>query len=85
MHALESQSAFLHRGGNIAWHLAATQPQLISKLVILATPHPKAYEDKACMTSEQQKRQALYLQFALSAWWSLQGCVHAACVCLSPA
>ena len=47
------------RGGNIAWHLAALQPQLIEKLVILGTPHPKAYEDKTCFTSQQQKRYPL--------------------------
>ncbi|KFM27474.1 Epoxide hydrolase 4 [Auxenochlorella protothecoides] len=46
-------------GGMVAWHVAAAHPEAVQRMVVLASPHPRAYLDPACFTPQQSLRQAV--------------------------
>jgi pimeloyl-ACP methyl ester carboxylesterase len=52
-------------GGVVAWFLAMTRPELVSKLVILNSPHPVPYARELRRRKEQKLRATYQLLFAM--------------------
>lgn len=75
IHALGEQQAFVvghDWGGVIAWHLAALEPEVVRKLVILNAPHPQLYLE-AIKTAKQLLRSWYVLFFQLP--WLPELCI----------
>ena len=53
-------------GGMVAWNVASNFPGLVSALVTICSPHPRAYHEKKCFTLEQVSRSSYFLLFAAS-------------------
>ena len=51
-------------GGAVAWNLAAMQPQLLNKLVILNSPHPGTFL-RALQSSPAQQAASAYMNFLI--------------------
>lgn len=51
-------------GGAVAWNLAATQPQLLQKLVIINSPHPGTFL-RALQSSPAQQVASAYMNFLI--------------------
>ncbi|KAL6785395.1 hypothetical protein ACKKBF_B00080 [Auxenochlorella protothecoides x Auxenochlorella symbiontica] len=50
-------------GGMVAWHVAAAHPEAVQRMVVLASPHPRAYLDPACFTPQQSLRSWYFILF----------------------
>lgn len=51
-------------GGMVAWNVAANFPDIILGLVTLCSPHPLAYQERACFTLRQAYLSSYFLLFA---------------------
>jgi pimeloyl-ACP methyl ester carboxylesterase len=54
-------------GGAVAWHLAATRPELCSRLVILNSPHPVIFK-RALFGNRRQMKRSWYMFFFQLPW-----------------
>lgn len=45
-----------NRGGKVAWTTVIVHPEMVERLVVISAPHPTAYKDPECFTSEQSAR-----------------------------
>lgn len=62
-------------GGQVAWRVAAAHPDQVSHLVILNSPHPKAFSAALRDTNSDQRKRSRYmafLQLRPVAEWSLR-------------
>lgn len=51
-------------GGMVAWNVAANFPRMVTGLITLCSPHPRAYNEPACFTPSQARRSSYFLLFA---------------------
>lgn len=61
-------------GGAVAWHLAATRPDLCERLVVMNCPHPRMF-GRALRTSRRQQKKSWYMflfQLPLLPEWYLR-------------
>lgn len=49
-------------GGAVAWNLAATQPQLVRRLLVINSPHPATFL-RELRTNPEQQRASAYMNF----------------------
>lgn len=51
-------------GGMVAWNVAANFPNMVTGLITICSPHPRAYSEKRCFTLAQAYRSSYFLLFA---------------------
>lgn len=51
-------------GGMVAWNVSANFPKMITGLVTVCSPHPRAYREKQCFTLAQAVRSSYFMLFA---------------------
>jgi epoxide hydrolase 4 len=50
-------------GGMVAWNVSANFPKMITGLVTVCSPHPRAYSEKECFTLAQAARSSYFMLF----------------------
>lgn len=51
-------------GGMVAWNVSANFPKMITRLITICSPHPRAYSEKQCFTLAQAVRSSYFMLFA---------------------